>query len=129
MYKAPPLVLVSSPVASNPNTSRLETVFDSFGLVPDLRRCSKLVQFDGPQEHLPQSRKDAYAEFKRRVRELASGNPGFARTTVSESEAFLFAARNLEAAVWQVRTTFMIVCIPAGPVSTGLFRRLAPACC
>jgi len=103
------VVVVSSPVPSNPDTTTLRAVFASLALVRGLPRCPKLVQFDGPQPALPERRKSKYVEFKSRVRELSRSDPDFQPLVVSESSKFLFSAHNLAAAVGLVNTSYMFV--------------------
>ena len=104
------IVVCSSPVPANPDTTVLRAIFAGLATVPDLPRARKLVHFDGPQPTLPAERKRAYVEFKRRVRALANGeHPDFSHTRVVATDGFLFASHNLAAAVAQVRTRFMLV--------------------
>lgn len=103
------VVVVSSPVPSNPSTATLQAVFRSFSLVDGLPHCRKLVQLDGPQRSLEKKRVRAYKEFGRRVRRLAASEVSFARTHVHMSDRFLFAAHNVAAAVRRVVTDFMLL--------------------
>ena len=41
------IIVASSPVPSNPDTSTLRAVFASFRTVTDLASCPKVMQFDG----------------------------------------------------------------------------------
>jgi len=103
------LVITTSPVPSNPDTSVLRLIMSRWRLVPDLPRCAKLIQFDGANPRLPADRLRAYDGFKREVRELVSADADFARTALSMSDELLFASHNLAAAVRAVNTTFMLV--------------------
>lgn len=100
------IVISSSPVPSNPDTTTLQAGLKSLALVPGLSQCPKVLQFDGPQPSLSYERLGNYVEFKRRVRLLSAGDAAFERSTVYESDRFLFAAHNLAAAVAHVNTTF-----------------------
>ena len=100
------IVVSSSPVPSNPDTSTLRAGFESLRLVPGLPSCAKLIQFDGPQASLPTARVQQYSVFKERVRSLAASDPAFKHTVVYASNEFLFASHNLAAAVSRVNTTF-----------------------
>ena len=102
------LVVCSSPVPSNPDTSVLRAVFASFRIVSGLPACAKVLQLDGVQPQLPPRRKRAYDEFEARARALVSNDADFARTAVHRSERFLFAAHNLAAAVGRVNTRFLL---------------------
>ena len=95
------VVIVTSPVPSNPDTSVLRTVFAAYSRVEGLQRTRKLIHFDGPQPRLPPERKSAYEEFKRRVLVLAGEHPDFAHLQCYSADRFLFAAHNLAAGVAQ----------------------------
>lgn len=97
------IVVVSSPVPSNPDTSVLRAVFAAYSRVDGLQRARKLIQFDGPQPRLPTERKSAYEEYQRRVKALANGHPDFVHMKCNAADRFLFAAHNTAAAVAQVR--------------------------
>lgn len=101
------IVISSSPVPSNPDTATLQAVVASLAIVPELPRCAKVIQFDGPQRALPAERVANYVEFKRRVRVLSATDPAFTGATVHESDRFLFASHNLAAAIDHVNTTFL----------------------
>ena len=103
------LVITTSPVPSNPDTSVLRLIMSRWRLVPDLPRCAKLIQFDGANPRLPADRLRAYDGFKREVRELVRTDADFARTALSMSDELLFASHNLAAAVHAVNTTYMLV--------------------
>ena len=103
------IVVCSSPVPSNPDTTTLRAVFASLRLVRGLPRCPKLVHFDGPQAALPTKRALAYDEFKRRVTALSTSHEDFQHTAVHASSKFLFSAHNLAAAVALVNTSFMLI--------------------
>ena len=102
------IVVVSSPVPSNPDTTTLRAVFRSLALVPSLTRCSKIIHFDGPQPALAAERKRAYSVFKNRTRVLAATDPAFLHSRVYASDKFLFAAHNLASAVSHINTTFFL---------------------
>ena len=104
------IVVTSSPVPSNPDTSTIRAVFRSFALVPSLVSCPKIIHLDGPQKSLPQARIRSYGEFARRVRALSRQEALFANTRVYASNTFLFAAHNLAAAISHVNTTFLLSC-------------------
>ena len=97
------VVIVTSPVPSNPDTSVLRAVFAAYSRVEGLLRARKVIHFDGPQPRLPPERKSAYEEFKRRVLVLAGEHPDFAHLQCYSAYRFLFAAHNLAAAVAQAR--------------------------
>ena len=97
------VVIVTSPVPSNPDTSVLRAVFAAYSRVEGLQRTRKIIHFDGPQPRLPPERKSAYEEFKRRVLVLAGEHPDFAHLQCYSADRFLFAAHNLAAAVAQAR--------------------------
>ena len=97
------VVIVTSPVPSNPDTSVLRAVFAAYSRVEGMQRARKLIHFDGPQPRLPPERKSAYEEFKRRVLVLAGEHPDFAHLQCHSADRFLFAAHNLAAAVAQAR--------------------------
>ena len=103
------VVVATSPVPSNPDTSTLKAVFASFKTVPDMAHCRKIMQFDGAQEQLAARRKLAYDEFKRRTRAMTLTEASFSNTLVSESHKFLFSAHNLRMAIRQVNTSFVFV--------------------
>ena len=100
------IVVSSSPVPSNPDTTTLQAGFRSLAIVPGLSRCAKIIQFDGPQPSLPRHRLRDYVEFKRRVQLLSTRDAAFFSSTVYASNRFLFASHNLAAAVGHVNTTF-----------------------
>lgn len=101
------VVVCSSPVPSNPDTSVLRAVFASLSIVAGLSQCPKIIQLDGPQPSLRVARVEAYAEFESRVRDLARTDAAFTRTRVYRSRTFLFASHNLAAAIMHVNTTFL----------------------
>ena len=101
------IIVSSSPVPSNPDTTTLQAGFRSLAITPGLPQCAKIIQFDGPQSSLPEQRVRDYVEFKRRVRQLSVSDPAFVRSAVYESDRFRFAAHNLAAAVAHVNTTFL----------------------
>ena len=103
------IVLTTSPVPSNPSTSVLEQVFQSFAKVPRLQEAQKLIHLDGTNPALPLRRRTSYAEFARRIALLISTAADFRHTQLHQSETYLFAAHNLAAAVQFVNTTFMLV--------------------
>ena len=51
------VVIVTSPVPANPDTSVLRAVFAAYSRVEGLQRARKLIHFDGPQPRLPPERK------------------------------------------------------------------------
>lgn len=104
------IVVTSSPVPSNPDTSTMQAVFRSFALVPGLLRCPKIIQLDGPQRSLPQLRIRSYSEFARRIRTMSRADAAFANTRVFANERFLFASHNLAAAISHVNTSFLFSC-------------------
>ena len=107
-WRALTIVVCSSPVPSNPDTSTLRAVMASLALVPNLPHCAKVIQFDGPQPALPDRRVRQYIEFKKRVRGLVATDRMFVSTEVHESDRFLFAAHNLAAAVTRVNTSLFL---------------------
>ena len=107
------IVVTSSPVPSNPDTSTMRAVFHSFSIVPALSPCPKIIHFDGPQRTLPPPRVRSYAEFVRRIRALTTSyrhDAAFSNTRVYTSSSFLFASHNLAAAISHVNTSFLFSC-------------------
>ena len=102
------VVVCSSPVPSNPETQTIRAVFHSLSRATGLAGCAKIIHFDGPQAILPPPRIKAYAEFKARVRELSEKDGDFSRSSVYESDSFLFSAHNLAAAISHVNTSFLL---------------------
>ena len=58
------IVVVTSPVPSNPDTSVLRSVFAAYSRVEGLQRARKLIHFDGPQPRLPVERKACHRELE-----------------------------------------------------------------
>ena len=102
------VVVCSSPVPSNPETQTIRAVFHSLSRATGLAGCAKIIHFDGPQAILPPPRIKAYADFKARVRELSEKDGDFSRSSVYESDSFLFSAHNLAAAISHVNTSFLL---------------------
>ena len=119
-WRALTILIVTSPVPANPDTTVLRAVFAAYARVDGLPRARKIIQFDGPQPSLPPKRVLAYEEFQRQVQALATDNPDFAHTRLHAADRFLFAAHNLAAGIAQAAA-------PTRPLGQGQPARVPSA--
>jgi len=101
-------ITTTSPIPSNPSTEMLEETQKTWLRVPALRKCKKIIVFDGvapPQRY----RSLAYAVFIKNCQKLIEENPHFAHTKLVINQKYKYIANSLREAIKQVDTPYVLV--------------------
>lgn len=101
-------ITTTSPIRDNPNTDMIEEAQASWMQVPALRKCKKIIVFDGVPAH-QRYRALAYEIFIQNCAKLAEEDLNFENTKLVINRTHKHLANSLRAAIEQVDTPYVLV--------------------
>jgi hypothetical protein len=102
------IITTTSAIPSNPSTEMIEEAQATWLQVPALRKCKKIIVFDGvptPQRY----RSLAYELFIKNCEKLVEDDPNFAHTKLVINTEHRHLANSLRTAIYLVDTPYVLV--------------------
>jgi hypothetical protein len=101
-------ITTTNPIQSIPSTEIIYESMKSFYQVPALRKCKKIIVFDGIQPGFENREKD-YEQYKKNILELTKTSPYFANTELVFCPSWHHLSGAIKLALEQVDTPFIFV--------------------